>query len=62
VTQRTRAREVFLEYGPTPRLCIEYVLNPGELERFHSRRAKEIANLDLDSLLSTVRLGDDLKT
>ena len=61
-TQRTRAQEVFLEYGPTPRLCVEYVRNPHELERLHSCREQEIAKLDLDSLLSTVHLdlGNDL--
>jgi len=33
--ERTHAQEVFLEYGPTPRLCIDFVVqNLPELERY----------------------------
>ena len=58
--ERTRAHEVFLEYGPTPRLCINYVRYPAQLEYYHSHRKGELDRLDIDTLLSAVRLGEDL--
>ena len=58
--QRTRAQEVFLEYGPTPRLCINCVRNPAQLEFYHSRRNEALERLDIDTLLSAVRLGEEL--
>ena len=51
---------MFLEYGPTPQLCIDFVKYPRELRRYHSERTGEIDNLNFDALRATVRMGEGL--
>jgi hypothetical protein len=58
--ERTHAKEVFLEYGPTPRLCIDLVLTPPRLDEFRNERTRAIANLKLDTLITAAELGEDL--
>jgi len=57
--QRTRAKEVFLEYGPIPRLCIDFVKDPPELDDHLDNLRRAISRLTLDSLLSVVRMGEN---
>ena len=58
--QRTRAEEVFLEYGPTPRLCIGFLEFPFQLNDYRDELRRAISNLTLDSLLSAVRMSENL--
>src|SRR5260221_13046391 len=56
--ERTHAQEVFLEDGPTPRLCIDFVQNPPDLTEYYSHRTVAIDNLDFDTLVAFVRKGE----
>ena len=51
---------MFLEYGPTPRLCIDFVLSPPRLNKFRNERTRAISNLTLDTLITAVQMGEDL--
>ncbi len=49
---------MFLEDGPTPRLCIDFVRRSNDLRSYRSDRDGAIANFDFDALLAHVRLGE----
>ena len=57
---RTHAKEVFLEYGPTPELCIDFVLSPPRLNGFRNERTRAISKLKLDTLVTAAEMGEDL--
>ena len=58
--QRTLARQVFLEDGPTPRLCIDYVKDLPALKEHRDNVRRAISNLTMDDLFSAVRMGETL--
>jgi len=58
--QRTCAQEVFLKYGPTPQLCINFVKDPSKLDDYRNKLRGVISSLGLDSLLSAVRMSEML--
>ena len=58
--QLTLAREIFLEYGPIPRVCINFVKDPPALHDHRVKIAREISNLTMDSLFSVVQKGEIL--
>lgn len=59
-SKRTRAREVFMEYGPIPRLCINYVKDESLLDAYQNKLNSAISGLTMDSLLSYVQMGENL--
>ena len=52
--ERTTSKNLFLEYGPTPRICIDFIKMPSKFAEFRSHRARAISDLNLDSLLQFV--------
>jgi len=51
-------RRFYDDYGPTPRLCIDYLESEDELNDFKARRGKEIMNFSLKSLLQFTQQTD----
>lgn len=58
--ERIDSHEVFLEYGPIPRLCIDLIRRPSRLDVHRDNVTREIGRLNLDSLLNYVELGQGL--
>jgi hypothetical protein len=52
------AQKVFEEYGPTPRLCIQFVELPTNLEQFEVKRASLIRTLSWDDLFKITKQDD----
>jgi len=48
------AQRAFDELGPTARLCISFVLNPGQLASYEIHRQTELANLSMSDLKNAI--------
>jgi len=59
-SHRTSSREAFLQYGPIPRFCINYIEDRPLLDEHESKLQTAISDLTLDSLLSYIRMGERL--
>jgi hypothetical protein len=54
------SRRAFHEFGPTARLCINYVEDPDQLEFYESSRRTALSKLSLDSLVNALQEGSNL--
>ena len=52
--QLTNARKIYDEYGPTPRLCIEYALSPDLRSSYDASRQAILSDLSVDRLVEAV--------
>ena len=51
-------RRFYDDYGPTPRLCIDYLESSTEIKAFKRRRDNEIANFSLEYVLQFTQQRD----
>jgi hypothetical protein len=59
--QLLQAEEIFQEYGPTARLCIDFVSDPELLSIHKSRVANQISELSLQNLLEMLKMSRDIQ-
>ena len=60
-TDTTTIHEIFEEFGPTPRLCIEYASDPERLRGYGEKLDDEISNITMGKLEELIQQSTLLK-